>query len=724
MLFKRKASAVKAAEAVPTPKPARPAKAPPTAQAAPGPDGELDVRALGRTLWRRKRAIVIPTLIVTALTAAAVHVITPQYKSSASILYDGRENIFLRPAAENATAEPGPADDAALTSQVQLVLSRELALDVIRKFKLNELPEFDPVLMGIPPWKVALAAAGLVRDPLRMTSEERTLEAFSSRLTAFPLERSRVINIEFLSSDPKLAARITNEVADDYVRIEQSVKQQQTRGAGEWLQEQIEKLRQRVGEAEARAEKFRNNTNLLVGTNNTTLSNQQLGELNSQLGVARAQKTDAETRARLIRDMLKRGGPIEASDVTNSELIRRLSEQRVTLRAQLAEQSTTLLDQHPRIKELKAQIADLDQQIKIEAEKLIRSLENDARIADARVEALSANLDQLKRQAAVTNEQDVQLRALDREARAQRDLLESYLAKYREATARDTIGSAPPDTRIISRAVVSNTPYFPKKLPTILVAMLAMLVISAGFVTTGELMRHSSAPASPGSAWIPAEARLSVAVTDPVQGDPGQDDPAQGLPLRAIDDLARELRTAGEGGRRLAVFGVSRQAGTSLSAVGLARALARDARVVLVDLALGSPRLAAISTDPHAPGVAEIARGACAFGDAITRDKLSRVHLVGAGRPGPEGAAVVASERLTMMIEALGRAYDHVIIDAGAAHEAAVERFYRLARRAALVATDPAAPMTRAAHERLVMAGFGEVVLLEGAPAATAAAAA
>src|SRR5207237_8382817 len=163
-----------------------------------------------------------------------------------------------------------------------------------------------------------------------------------------------------------------------------------------------------------------------------------------------------------------------------------LAEQRVTLRAQLAEQSSTLLDQHPRIKELLAQIADLERQLRIEADRLARTLENDAKVAGARVEALSASLDQLKRQAASTNEQDVQLRALERDAKSQRDLLESYLAKYREAIARDNIGAASADARIISSAIVSTTPAWPKKLPTVLLAALGMLVLSAGFVLTGQ----------------------------------------------------------------------------------------------------------------------------------------------------------------------------------------------------------------------------------------------
>src|SRR5712671_1615339 len=132
----------KAAEGAPRAKraPARPAL---------GADGELDARALGRALWRRKRAIVLPTLIVAVLAAVTVNVLTPFYKSESRILFDGRENIFLRPEAEKANAEKAAADLEALTSQVQLVLSRDVATEVIRKLNLAELPEFDPVLKGI-----------------------------------------------------------------------------------------------------------------------------------------------------------------------------------------------------------------------------------------------------------------------------------------------------------------------------------------------------------------------------------------------------------------------------------------------------------------------------------------------------------------------------------------------------------------------------------------------
>src|SRR5690606_9209562 len=202
------------------------------------------------------------------------------------------------------------------------------------------------------------------------------------------------------------------------------------------LAREIDQLRGRVSDAEARAEEFRGKSNLYVGSNNNTLSAQQLGEINSQIVLARSQRVEAETKAKMIREMLRSGKPIEASDIVNSELIRRLNEQRVTLKAQLAEQSSTLPDQPPRITELKAQIADLESQTRAEAAKLARSFENDAKMIGARVETLGANLEQVKKQASALGADDVQLRALEREAKAQRDLLESYLARYRDVTAR------------------------------------------------------------------------------------------------------------------------------------------------------------------------------------------------------------------------------------------------------------------------------------------------
>jgi succinoglycan biosynthesis transport protein ExoP len=707
------AETVAVAEAAPTP-----AKI--VATAAPG---DIDLRALSDVLKRKRGWIVIPTVLAFVLSTIAVNLITPQHKSEARILIDGRENVFLRPNADHSLEARSTLDAEAVTSQVQLVLSRDLARRVIKQNKLADRPEFDPVLQGLSPLKSVLALFGIGRDPFSMTPEERVLEAYFDRLTAYAVDKSRVIVVEFQSRDPELAARIANAIADDYLVLQQNARREQAKSASQWLSGEIDNLRNKVAEAESRVEDFRSKSSLFIGTNNTTLSNQQMGELNTQLNNARALKSDAEARARLIREMLQGGQPIEASEVLNSELMRRLSEQEVAVRTQLAEQSSTLLDNHPRIKELKAQLADLDRQIRDEAGKISRSLDNDARIAGGRVESLMAGLDQLKKQAGAINGQDVQLRALEREAKAQRDLLEAYLAKYREATTRENIEAAPAEGRIISGAMVSNTPTYPRKLPIVLIATLATLLFSTGLILTGELLAITAPLAA--AAMVSAAAMATALAREP-KFAPAADNPQPARPeapsiqpptaLDEIEQLAVRLRDGGPAAHKLTVLGTASSDRVTLTALMLARLLARNARVVLVDLAGASPTMGAVSVEPNAPGLAELMQGEASFSQVITRDRLSRVQLVNAGRPGFD-RTLLQSQRLMLAISALLRVYDHVLLDAGAAADLSAQL---LATGACAVVVADASMQTDARTlmcEQLQAAGFSDVVMLSG-PAA------
>jgi uncharacterized protein involved in exopolysaccharide biosynthesis/Mrp family chromosome partitioning ATPase len=673
--------------------------------------GDLDMRVIWRAIVAKKNFIIMPTLLAAVVSLAVVNMMTPLYKSEARVLVDGRENVFLRPNGER-PEERNALDPEAVTSQVQLLLSRDLARMVIKQNKLSERPEFDPVLSGISPVKMVLGLFGIGRDPFRMTPEERVLDAYYDRLTAFAVDKSRVMVVEFQSRDPELAARVANSIVDNYLILQQNARQQQAKAASQWLSGEIDSLRKKVADAEQRAEAFRSKSSLFVGTNNTTLSNQQLGEFNTQLNNARALKADAESKARLIRDMLKSGKPIEASEVLNSELIRRLSEQRVTLRAQLAEQSSTLLGGHPRIKELKAQIADLDKQIREEAGKLSRSLENDARIAEARVESLSANLDQLKRQATSTNGQDVQLRALDREAKAERDLLESYLAKYREATARESIDAAPADGRIISRGIVSNTPNYPKKLPIVLIATLATLMLTTGYVASRELLRMTSPRVSMVVAPVVAPS-MTAAVQDVAVPQPVFHQPS-GLGVSELEQLALDLQKPGVAARKLTVLGSGSTEKTSRTALALARLLARRAKVVLVDLSASSQVARAASIDGAAPGLTDLMLGEASFGQVISKDRTSSLHLVTAGRASAD-RALLQSPRLTLALDALLQAYDHVVLDAGAADDLPAVLLTAGARAVVVPDGTMSVDARQSMSDQLRAVGFGDVTMLSQA---------
>ncbi len=707
-------------------------------------DNELDLRALGAALWRRKWLILLPTLLVAAATLFVVNQVTPRFKSEAKIVVEGRENVFLRPEAEK-SIDRAAADQEAIATQVQVLQSRDIARQVIRELKLAERPEFDPVLRGVSPISAFLSALGFGPDRLNMAPEERAMEVYFERLTVSAVEKSRVITIEFVSQDPDLAAKVVNAIVDAYMKMQQQAKAEQTRSASAYLANEIEQLRKTVQEADAKVDEFRAKANLYVGANQTSLNTQQLGELTTQLATVRAQKADLDARSKAIRDMLKSGKPVESSDVVNSDLLKRLVEQRVLLRAQLAEQSSTLLERHPRIQELNAQINALDAQMRGELERLVLAIENDARIAASRVEQTTEAINRIKTQISNASPQDVQLRALEREAKAQRDLLESYLARYREAAARENIDAVPAEVRVISRASVSNVPAFPKKLPILVVTTLATFFLSVAFVLSSEIMRQGvptrarllpatpataapSGPITPDSrAPTPSATRRSLfgllrrksggAVERESEANSDTEAPAPASAPKAdrIETLANALTAMGEPGRRIVIFGAGRNVGATYTALALARALsARGARVVLADLALNAPNLSIMSVEPQSPGFAELARGAASFGDIITRDKFSRIHLVSTGQVNGDADALFAAPRLTITLEALARAYDHLVIDGGALAEAPVAFFAGIAPRAVLVAKDIAAPETLDARAVLTAAGFADVVSIQG----------
>ena len=243
---------------------------------------ELELRAVGHAIWSRRWKIFGPAVILSVLAFIVVNASTPLYRSEARILIEGRDNIYLRPEADK-SFDRSVIDQEAVASQVQVILSRDLALRVIRQLRLGERPEFDPVLNGVSTSATVLSLFGLGRDPLRMTPEERVLEVYYARLNVFAIDRSRVISVNFKSRDPDLAARVANAVADGYLELQQFIKQEQARAAGQYLSGEIDSMRKKVAEAEARVEDFRSKSNLFTGSNSANLASQQLADIDVRL---------------------------------------------------------------------------------------------------------------------------------------------------------------------------------------------------------------------------------------------------------------------------------------------------------------------------------------------------------------------------------------------------------------------------------------------------------
>jgi uncharacterized protein involved in exopolysaccharide biosynthesis len=693
-------------------------------QPVPATDVEIDFKALLAALRRQLRYLIVFVLLVAGGTYGLLMQLAPVYKSETTLLITSGESSLTAPAqsaADSATA----LDLQAITSQVQLIRSRDLALAVVHKLDLLHKTEFDPKANPSVLTRL-MRALHLAKPDSEVVTEDRVLDAYYDKLSVYAVDNSRVIGIDFSSTDPQLAADVANAIADEYLSRQKAAKRDTTADAAQWLSDQIVDLRAKVQTAEAKVEQYRAEHDLFdtsSGTSSTTLSQQQLSDLNAELTRVRAARADAEAKANQIRTALQTDNVPNVSDVINSQLIQNLIAQEVALRSQIAQLNATLLPQHPKMRELNAQLAGLDDQIGAEARKILESLEGEAKLAQAREAEIQQSLSGLKQTAATANDASVELRALEREAAADRDLLESYLGRYREALAREQGNDLPADARVISRAAVSTQPDFPKKVPMTAAATFATLILAIAFVLLKELasgrpMRRVVFGAQPAAAPAPASARWSddhgvrrMMPTEPT------------LVPEMVDRVEESLKDIThrvvEGGHKRVMVTLAEGSdsdGRPLGAVALARALARtDARVVLVDFRGDGADAASMGEGADLPGFSDLFDGDASFAQVIFRDRKSRVHFIPAGRK-PLTRELLDPEQLSTVLSALTLTYDYVLLDVSDDMIAAVGP----GSGAAMVVSEFGAedPRTSAAFRRISDVSDAQIMLLVVDPAA------
>jgi hypothetical protein len=323
-----------------------------------------------------------------------------------------------------------------------------------------------------------------------------------------------------------------------------------TADATGWLREEIDRLRVAVQEAESAVANFRVENDLFTGQNNTSLLDQELSNISSQITAAQERKSAALSRATLIRGLIERGQPIEGvADVQDSVVIQRLSEEKARLQGEQAQRSATLLSNHPSIRALNAQIAELNNQIRIEGGRVAAALEAEAKIEADLEASLQAELARAKSSASLATRETVTLDSLEREAKAQRDLLEAYLLRFNEASSRVDANSALPDVRVVSEAAPSVTAASPKTTLIMIAVGVLSVVVQVGATAFGELMSgRALAPVTRDTLGGDAleEAPFDVEELEPDQrweaeGEEGVVAPVTGHDLSPLDELTGDL---------------------------------------------------------------------------------------------------------------------------------------------------------------------------------------
>lgn len=657
-----------------------------------GDEPAFDLRRMFGAIRRRKILIAGLTIVATGFAALYANQLQPLYSSESLIVLEGARNNVIN---IDRVAQGIQPDYFTMETQAAIIGSRAIAAKVVDRLNLYDSPFYNPALMvhkpslsemlvsrvkGFVGFDTDAPEAKGFHDPWegmpptekRAAMREYLADAFLSGLTVVPSQTSRLISINYVSTNPEMAARAANAAAEAYIFDQIESKGDVTARASRWLNERVVELRDRVIESETKLEQFRARTGLLDVGEGSTLKT-QLVKLEAELGEARTRRAEADARfgqvQALLRDKSAADGVESAAAVLDSPLIQRLREQETQIVRSLSALSTQLRPGHPRMALAENELQDLRKKISIEVDKIVRNLENELDISKVREQNLRREVASLERQISEQGQASANMRALRAEVDANKQLYQTVLARFKETkVVDDEVQEA--DARIISPATVPGGPFYPQKRFIIIAALFVSLVFGIAIAIALELLDNGFwsiadveiATGIPGLGSIPR-------IKEAVRGGqlPGTWDRQS---RSSYEEAIRSIRTGlmlsniDQAPKTVLVTSSISSEGKTSTSLSIATLSARTGqRAIIVDCDMRHPSVHVALRVPNEIGLSNYLTGQNCLEEIIDIDLASGVHYITAGGRNPHPMDLLNSQQMKALVALLAQQYDLVIFD-------------------------------------------------------------
>ena len=651
------------------------------AQRSASPD-DIQISSVFGALKHSFKKLVVLSAALFALTYATLMMVAPKYQSEVELA------IVARNASANFadSKSQGGAQDAistkmdkeAINTHVRALRATDLLEKVAERLSLKDKPEFNAAIGPVDQLDAVMRLAGVGGPRGGESERDRVLNTLRNQLEVYSAKESRFIGVRMTSIDPELAAKVANSIADSYRNSLANESVVEIDDQQKVIQGKIDKLMPELATLETDVDRYRREIDSYRGgSQNVGLNEQQMSELTAELVRAKGVRGEAEARAQSAKEMMKLGSADALPDVQKSPLIQNLVQQRVRIERQISELSASLLPGHPRMQQLNADLAGLKRQLTGEINKLVDSLDKEARVAQGREDSIKKSLEDIKSKVVTNAPEEAHLRQLEANARAKRTELESLQGQLESNRKKLDTRAAPVEVKVISEAQAASVPVFPRKTSLSALVAIASLVFGCAWTVlkalfTGARSGGAIVPASSrkGSAADRAEPMLAAAREMTAARGSAKPAKAQAVTVEAaaetsIANLARRIaaQRPEQGGHRTLVTSDDGDAAPAAEVIGLVKALATGgATVVLVDWDMAGQGIARAVGVSSQPGLTELITGDVTFEDAVSRLPASTVHFMACGAPVQSLAGDVDPEQLNLILDALDESYDHIVV--------------------------------------------------------------
>lgn len=656
--------------------------APAIAMRAPQPSEEGLLETL-RKLWRHRRLIAACAIVLGGAAAAVAYSLPSYYVAEARVLVGVQTPRVFN--AEAIVTETNP-DAERVQNEGFVLQSRTLAKKVIDKLNLASDPSFNPELAKPSLWSRLLkldtylpagaaqwlghlhsspAKPAQAPDAALTQRDNRLIDTLLSHVDVSLLGRSYVLSLKVDSTNPQTAATIANTLAESYLDYQRADKVATLDRVDKFLVGRINQLRDQVRKSDQAVEEYRR-THGLYKSSGSSVTAQQLTELNTQLIAAQTAKAEADSRLKEAQALGPGKSNESVPEVLRSPLIASLKQAQADAERKLAEQSAMYGPRYPSVVNARAEVGSTQARVAAEVRKAVDGLAREARTADARYQTLSDQFEQLKGKMGTVNEDSIQLEALERDATVNRNLLEAVLNRAKQSNGAEGILEA--DAKLVSPAAPPEAPAYPPKSLIAFLGMVGGLMLGSAVA----LLRESTDVTFHRADQVEGLTGLPVLAMVPQLG--GRTAPAMQVlrqPTSSYSEALRrvqigiELSEAAATPKTVVVNSATPSEGKSDLVASLGRLMASNGRrVLLIDCDWRSPRLHSIFRCSNRDGLASLLTdGGARTTDLIHHDALSGVDVLTAGNWSPRQAHLLTSDRMRQLLDALQPHYDMIVLD-------------------------------------------------------------
>jgi capsular exopolysaccharide synthesis family protein len=638
-----------------------------------------DLLQAWRTIWRRKWNIAGLTLVVMMVAALGTFAVTPTYRAASTLLIEEKKANVV--SIEQVYGLEGGGNEY-LQTQFELLKSRALAERVVRQLELTTHPDFDPRQRPAPVIDVKGLLAGLKIDqlipatlpadldesvdPVEAKIFDEVTKSFMKQVSVAPLGKSQLVKLQVDMSDPRLAARAANAMADGFIEGQLEASMEMSMSATQWMNSRLQELRIKLKEAEDKLQAFREQENLVDIDGVSTISAAELSATSDRMVDARRQRAEAESLYRQVK--ASRGGWQKLATlpaVLGDPLIQQFKANQARAQAKLDELSRRYGARHPALEAARTDLAAASASLRGQVEQVVAGIERNYQLAVANESSLRASVEANKAQIQKISRKEFQVRELMREVEANRTLYDTFMKRLKETAATSDMDSA--NARVVDRATLPTVPIAPQR--GLIVAFAGALALMAGIGLSLLLEMLNNTFKSTDE--VEAKLNLPVLGILPLIKDRKRSELARlfgseddGTFSESIRTIRTSLVLSGMSGphRTLVVTSSLPGEGKSTVAANLAYAFGQMERVLLVDADLRRPTLAKNFMFPvGSPGLANLIAGTARIEDCIKT--VDGIDMLCAGLVPPNPLELLSSERFAKIIEHLKSRYDRVIID-------------------------------------------------------------